>query len=104
MTNRSQIMLSMATIVAVAGGIAPALASSDAFGGFRTMFAQPWHHKHIYRVRKPVPVKAKDDQSVALPPAPTAAPASRSGGRSCWSIGMAARVCIVAASSACGGR
>src|SRR5690242_8721644 len=76
MTRRLQICLSVAAIAVAAGQVAPAAAASDPFDGFRTIFEQPWHHKHIHRVRKPVPVKAKDDQSVARPPAPTAAPAS----------------------------
>jgi hypothetical protein len=74
MTRRSQICLAATVFLAVSAAIAPAAATSDPFDGFRAMFEPPWHHKHVYRARKPVPVKATAEDHAAASPPPAAAP------------------------------
>jgi hypothetical protein len=66
MTRRSQIARFAFTILVLIGAVAPAVAASDPFYGFRTMFEPPpLHHRHVYHARKPVPVKATAEESAA---------------------------------------
>ena len=66
MTRRSPISRSAITMLALAGAVAPAMAASSPFDGFRAMFEPPpWHHRHVYHARKPVPVKATAEESAA---------------------------------------
>ena len=75
MTRISQICLSAAVLLAVTAPVTWASTASNPFAGFEALFEPPpWHHRHVYRSHKPVPVKATVQEGAS---APVAAPAEK---------------------------